>query len=173
MQTRFPMVVLVALLGTQAWSQTTETLPPIAGPPAAQPRGQPYPAQPWSPPPATYQGQLPPPVPFQPGPDQRHSVPVPPAPTARELQAREEPVRLRWRTAIEAEFAESWGDMDAFLTPGATRRGSTCWLTGSALLRNGSSILSMTWLWSGWNFMTRPEPNSAGSWATPRTGLPT
>ncbi len=117
MQTRFHMIVLVALLGTQAWSQTTETLPPIAGPPAARPRAEPYPAQPLSPPTAPYQGQLPPPVPFQPEPDQRHSVPMPRAFTAQELQARDEPVRMRWRTTIEAEFADWWRRYGCFPHP--------------------------------------------------------
>ena len=117
MQTRFPIIVLMAFLSTHAWSQTTETLPPIAGPPAARPRAEPHPAQPWSSPTAPYQGQLPPPVPFQPEPDQRHSVPMPRAFTARELQARDEPVRMRWRTTIEAEFAEWWRRYGCFPHP--------------------------------------------------------
>ena len=42
---------------------------------------------------------------------------MPPTFTARELQARDEPVRLGWRTAIEGEFAEWWRRYRCFPHP--------------------------------------------------------
>jgi hypothetical protein len=117
MQTGLVVIALVALLGNQAWSQTIETLPPVAGPPAVRPRAVPYPSPPWSPPPEPYQRQLPPPIPFQPGPNRDRSISMPPAPSGRELQARDEPVRLRWRTEVEGEFADWWRRYGCFPHP--------------------------------------------------------
>src|SRR4051794_12907472 len=105
---------LVLLLAAPALAQTAQTLPPIAGPPRDLPRAapsEPPPAEPYRP---DYQGQLPPPVPFPREAPRRQRIPIPPAPSARELHARDEPLRLRWRMAIEAEFAHWWDRYQCF-----------------------------------------------------------
>lgn len=117
MPMRLSVFALAALLGTQAWAQTTETLPPVAGPPTGRPRTEAYPPPPWSSPQELYQGQLPPPVPFQAKPNRGRLASMPPAPSAQELQARDEPIRLRWRMTIEQEFADWWRRYGCFPHP--------------------------------------------------------
>jgi hypothetical protein len=111
MPRRVPIIAVMGLLlGAQApWSQSADTLPPIAGPPRDVDRFQQRLLPPNEEP--SYRDQLPPPVPFAPRGDRRRAdraPPVPPSPSAQELQARVEPRNLRWRTAVEAEFGEWW-----------------------------------------------------------------
>ena len=114
---RITVAAFAILLAGPASAQTAQTLPPIAGPPRDVPRAapsEPRPTEPYRP---DYRGQLPPPVPLPQETYRRQSIPMPPASSAQELHAREEPMRLRWRTAIEAEFAEWWGRYQCFPHP--------------------------------------------------------
>ena len=120
MPRRLPIFAAVGLLlGAQAaWSQTADTLPPIAGPPRGGERHLRQPVPPLEEP--SYQGQLPPPAPLTPSGDRRRAErapPVPRSPSARELQAAAEPRDLRWRTAVEAEFGEWWSRFGCFPHP--------------------------------------------------------
>ena len=120
MPRKVPIVAVVSLLfGAQAaWSQTADTLPPIAGPLRDGERYQQRPLPPDEEP--SHRGQLPPPVPPTPRGDRRRAdraPPVPPSPSAQELQARAEPRNLRWRTAVEAEFGEWWSRFGCFPHP--------------------------------------------------------
>ena len=121
MPRRLPIIGAVGLLlSAQAWSQTAGTLPPIAGPPREEDRFQ----QRSSPPPEAqpYRGQLPPPMPLIPPEydrqgDRMRPTPVPPSPSAQELHASAERRDLRWRTVVEAEFAEWWLRQGCFPHP--------------------------------------------------------
>ena len=114
---RITVVAFAILLAGPTSSQTIQTLPPIAGPPRDVPRAappEPRPTEPYRP---DYRGQLPPPVPLPREPYRRQPVAIPSAPSALELHARDEAMRLRWRTTIEAEFAEWWGRYQCFPHP--------------------------------------------------------
>jgi hypothetical protein len=114
---RITVTAFAVLLAASASSQTIQTLPPIAGPPRNVPRAappEPPSAEPYRP---DYRSKLPPPVPVPQETYRRQSTPMPPAPSAQELHARDEPLRLRWRTAIAAEFAEWWGRYQCFPHP--------------------------------------------------------
>lgn len=110
-------VVASVQFGGCAWAQTVDSLPPIAGPSRPSPPAV-APYEPSAPaPPLAAPYRLPPPVPFPATPDEQASR-MPPAPSAQKLQARDEPIRLQWRIAIEAEFGEWWQRYGCFPHPG-------------------------------------------------------
>lgn len=114
---RITVAAFAVLLAGSASSQTTQTLPPVAGPRPDVPREAIPELAPNAPYRPDYRGRLPAPVPLPRDTRRRQSTPMPAVPSAQDLHARDEPTRLRWRNTIEAEFVEWWGRYQCFPHP--------------------------------------------------------